>query len=112
MNLNFRFILFLLLEIYNRKFITVKNNSEKRSAVEDCDLVQINLEMLSSKTYANINFRFKGITPNSTKDDLIDKLGEPEAQKDKMYCYSATGTTLYFVLDSDDNISSFNIIKQ
>ncbi len=99
-------------DYYAAGFITVKNNSEKRSAVEDCDLVQINLEMLSSKTYANINFRFKGITPNSTKDDLIDKLGEPEAQKDKMFCYSATGTTLYFVLDSDDNISSFNIRKQ
>ena len=31
MNLNFRFILFLLLEIYNRKFITVKNKHKENN---------------------------------------------------------------------------------
>lgn len=99
-------------DYYAAGFITVKNNNETKTLANECDLVQVNLEMLSSKSYANINFRYKGITPKSTKEEIIEKLGEPEAQKDKMYCYSQTGTSLYIVLDSNDNISSFNIRKQ
>ena len=56
-------------------FITVKNNNETKTLANECDLVQVNLEMLSSKSYANINFRYKGITPKSTKEEIIEKLG-------------------------------------